>query len=112
MVEPLLVAVGGSLGAAARYEVGGRLRGRRLPLGTLAVNVLGSFVSAFVAFGFTGAAVAFVAAGFCGAFTTYSSFSFETVELWRDGERGFAALNAASNAVLSVAAVALAYLAV
>lgn len=112
MVEPLFVAIGGSLGAAARYEVGRYLRGARLPLGTLAVNVLGSFVFAWVSFGFTGSAVALVAVGGCGSFTTFSSFSFETVELWREEERGVAAANAALNAVLSVAAVGLAWLAV
>ncbi len=112
MVEPVLVAVGGGLGAVARYEVGRLLRGGRIPSGTLAVNILGSFVAAYVAFAHGDAAVAFVAVGFCGAFTTYSSFSWETVELWRDDERLLAAANAASNAALSLAAVALAYLAV
>lgn len=112
MVEPLLVALGGSVGAAARYEIGRYLRGARLPLGTLAVNVVGSFVFAWTSFGFTGSAVALVAVGACGSFTTFSSFGFETVELWREGERTVAAANAASNAALSIAAVALAWLAV
>ncbi|MFP4189058.1 MAG: fluoride efflux transporter FluC [Halobacteriales archaeon] len=112
MLEPLLVAAGGAVGASARYAVGNALRtDARLPVSTLAVNVVGSFVLGVVAFGASDTVLALVGTGACGAFTTFSSFSYETVEALRDDTVAGAA-NATLNLVLSVAAVALAYLAV
>jgi len=50
-----------------------------------------------------------VGVGACGAFTTYSSFSVQTVRLWEDGKRGYAVLNAVGNLVSSLIAVGLAW---
>ena len=70
----LLVAVGGGLGALARYLAGHLVDGR-LPLGTIGVNIVGSFLLGwFSGLALGGAAFAFLGTGFCGALTTYSSF--------------------------------------
>lgn len=70
----LLVGLGGALGAVLRY-VAGHLVDGRMPLGTVAVNIVGSFLlGLFSGLGLDGASVAFLGTGFCGALTTYSSF--------------------------------------
>lgn len=102
MNESLQVLVGSALGGLARYWMGlgaAALLGPRLPWGTLAINVLGSFViglygAATAADGrFAGAfwARPLVMVGLCGGFTTFSSFSLQTVELLHAGELGWAA---------------------
>lgn len=107
-LEPLLVSLGGAFGASARYAAGQALRtDARLPLSTLFVNVVGSFVLGLFAFGAPDSVFALVGVGACGAFTTFSSFSYETVEALRDDPTAGVA-NAASNLVLSVAGVGLA----
>ncbi len=112
MIEAALVGFGGAIGATARYAAGQTLRtDARIPVSTLFVNVVGSFIFAVVAFGGSDAVFAAVGVGACGAFTTFSSFSFETVEALRDDPLAGVA-NATLNLVLSVAAVAVAYLAV
>jgi len=106
--DALLVAVGGGFGASARYAVGNAVRtGARVPVSTLLVNAVGSFALGLVAFGASEAVFALVGTGACGAFTTFSSFSYETVEAFRD-DRAAAVANAALNLSLSLAAVALA----
>jgi CrcB protein len=109
-LEPLLVGVGGALGATARYGVGVVVRSEvRIPVSTLLVNVAGSFVLGLVAFGATEGIFALVGTGACGAFTTFSSFSYETVEALRDDPPAGVA-NAVLNLVLCVSAVGLASL--
>lgn len=114
MIEPVLVGLGGAFGASARYGVGVVVRSEtRIPLSTLVVNVFGSFVLGLVAFGAgeSSQAFALVGTGACGAFTTFSSFSFETVEAMRDDFVAGVA-NAVLNLVLCLGAVALALVAV
>ncbi len=109
-VEFLLVGVGGALGATARYTAGQTLRtDARIPLTTLLVNIVGSFVFGLVAFGLGESNETFllVGVGACGAFTTFSSFSYETVDALNDDIVAGTA-NAVLNLVLSVGAVALA----
>jgi CrcB protein len=73
-VTLLFVAVGGGLGALARYVAGHVVDGR-LPFGTIAVNIAGSFLLGwFSGLGLAGTTFAFLGTGFCGALTTYSSF--------------------------------------
>ena len=103
----LLVAVGGFVGAPSRYlldrAVSQRV-GSDLPWGTFLVNVSGSLVLGFLTGLSLGghlpdAATALLATGFCGAYTTFSTFTFETVRLLQDGR----ILQAAGNAAVSVA---------
>jgi fluoride exporter len=75
-VTALLVALGGALGAAARWAVAQRLPGRRA---TLLVNVVGSLLLGLLA-DVDGTAYAVVGVGFCGAFTTFSAFALDSSE--------------------------------
>ncbi len=64
----------------------------------MTVNVLGSFVLGVVAFASVNSDILlFVGVGAAGSFTTFSSFSFETVRLWEDGYRRQATVNALGN---------------
>jgi CrcB protein len=99
------VAVGGALGALARFGVGRALADYPGRYSTLVVNVLGSFALGSVVFGDVGSTTAlFFGTGFCGAFTTFSSFSVQTVDLWRDGNRLLSVVNAAGTVLLAGAA--------
>lgn len=115
-MEPAyLVGTGGAIGAVLRYLVAEFLVRRygptRFPVSTLVVNVIGSFVLGVVILsGASEPTTLFVGVGVCGAFTTYSSFSVQTVRLWEDGRRGYAVGNAVGNLGLSAAAVGLAWL--
>lgn len=109
MIEAVLVGVGGAVGATARYLVGTFVQPaeRRFPVGTLVVNVLGSFVLALVAFlGASSDLLLLVGVGACGAFTTFSSFSVDTLRLWESDRPGLAAVYALSTLVLATGAVA------
>jgi CrcB protein len=110
------VAVGGALGSAARYGFAGlaaRWLGATFPWGTLIVNVLGSLLIGFLATLLSpdGRLLAspdarvFVLVGVLGGFTTFSSFSLETLNLARDGEWLWAAVNVVSSVALCLAAV-------
>ena len=106
MIEPVLVGTGGAIGAVGRYAVGQWVEAGRIPVGTLAVNALGSFLLGLVlAAGASDETVLLVGVGACGAFTTYSSFSFETVRLWEDGDRLDAALYAGGTLAVCLGAV-------
>jgi CrcB protein len=94
-IEPLLVGLGGAVGAVGRYAVGRALEDWQFPFPTLVVNVVGSFVLGFVvALGAADRPLALVGVGFCGAFTTYATFSVDAVRLWdrsRTAALGYAA---------------------
>lgn len=113
-LEPAhLVGLGGAIGAVLRYGVGRFVADHEFPLATLVVNAIGSFVLGLLAFGGAGeAAVLAIGTGFCGSFTTFSSFSFETVRLWEDGQRRSAIANALGNLLAAGGALALAWLVV
>lgn len=93
----LWVALGSALGGVGRYWISGliaRSIGEVFPWGTLVVNVSGSFLIGFVAF-LTASegrflihpdARAFILIGICGGYTTFSSFSLQTLMLLRDGD--------------------------
>ncbi len=95
-MEPAhLLGTGGAIGAVLRYAVGQWIVHDRFPVSTLIVNVVGSFVLGLVVFaGLHSEIVLFVGAGACGSFTTYSSFSVQTVRLWETGNRTQAAMYA------------------
>ncbi|RKD93391.1 fluoride efflux transporter FluC [Halopiger aswanensis] len=109
-LEPAhVVGTGGAIGAVLRHQVSLRLSSERFPWPTLVVNVLGSFVFALAIFAGAGdSALRLLGTGICGSFTTFSSFSVETVQLYERGERWLAVANAAGNLVLSLAGIGLA----
>lgn len=84
--------VGGALGTVLRYFTGVWMyswAGSRLPWATITVNIVGSFILGFAMRTFeTGLASpevrAFVTVGFCGAFTTFSTYTYETVVLMQE----------------------------
>ncbi len=102
----LLVFVGGGLGAMARYFVTTNLAGKlgNFPLGTLTANILGSFLMGLVVGIIAGRSSLenvrlLLAVGFLGGFTTFSSFSAETLTLIQNGQ----IFSAAANILISVA---------
>jgi fluoride exporter len=116
----LVVALGSACGGMARYGVGilvARAWGQSFPWGTLLINVGGSFVIGFygaltLADGAMPASATmrvFVMVGFCGGFTTFSSFSLQTLELLQAGEAAAAALYVLGSVALCLAAVFLGY---
>lgn len=113
MTTTALVALAGALGAVSRYAVGTALAGRAFPWATLTVNVVGSLVLGVVlataADRWDPAITTAVAVGFLGAFTTFSTFSVETVALVRDGRAGTALLYVAASLVLGFGAAAVGY---
>jgi len=118
MAEPgllpaVLVGAGGAVGALCRHALTELLGGESFPVGTIAVNVLGSFALGMVVLGDAGSRLALlVGVGACGAFTTYSSFAVETVRLWEAGQRGRSVANAVGTLLGALGAVALAWLVV
>lgn len=112
MVEPAhLLGTGGAIGAVCRYAVGQWLAHDRFPFGTLVVNVSGSFLFGIVTVvGLSNEAVLFIGVGACGSFTTYSSFSFQTVRLWETGERLRASIYALGTLCLCLVGAGLAVL--
>jgi CrcB protein len=90
----LMIALGGAAGAVARYGLSGwvqNLLDTTFPMGTLVVNVLGSFLLGmalplFESLAWSAEARTMVTMGFLGAFTTYSTFSYEAVVLLQGGE--------------------------
>lgn len=107
----IAIATGGALGAVLRYAVSGwaqALGGTRFPWGTLVVNATGSFVLGFVmaaALAHAGeGARAFLAIGLLGAFTTFSTFSYETLALVQVGDWALAGLNVAAHLGLGLGA--------
>ncbi|GAB4293954.1 MAG: fluoride efflux transporter CrcB [Thiohalomonadaceae bacterium] len=113
MTQILAIAGGGAVGALLRFWVAGwvyGLLGRGFPWGTLAVNVVGSLLMGFlyvVLVERMSAAPewrALLLVGFLGAFTTFSTFSLETLNLIEDGQLLRAMMNVALSVVLCVAA--------
>jgi CrcB protein len=89
------VALGGAIGSVTRYLVGVAIQGRSgldLPVGTLLVNVSGSLVLGFLLrYALATPAItpeirALLTTGLCGGYTTFSTFSYETVALIEDGD--------------------------
>ena len=116
------VMIGSAIGGVARYWLSGlasRHIGEIFPIGTLIVNVTGSFVIGFFATltGPDGRVFAssdarqFVMTGICGGYTTFSSFSLQTLNLANDGEWALAGMNVVLSVVLCLAAVWLGFVA-
>ncbi len=107
----LAVGAGGFMGAVTRFLLSGWVQKSTstfFPLGTLSVNVLGSFIIGFAALYFEQLVAphqkGLVITGFLGALTTFSTFSLETVVMLQGGLWGRALSNVTLNAVLCIAA--------
>ena len=117
----MMVGIGGALGSMARYACSlalARWFGEAFPWGTLFVNATGSFVIGFF-FALTAAGGRllvspdwrlFVTVGFCGGYTTFSSFSLQTLVLLRAGDWRLAGLNAFGSLTLCMLTVWLGFL--
>ena len=116
MLDYILVMAGGALGTGARFWLSGFVAergGEFFPLGTLVVNVTGSFAIGFIA-AFTDPEGAFLVSprlrqfliiGVCGGYTTFSSFGLQTLDLVRDGDWFKAGLNTMLSFVCCLVAV-------
>ena len=96
MLTPLFVALGAAVGAPCRYLIDRAVqarvsaRGVRYPLGTLLINLSGSFVLGVLlglasGHGLSNEVLAALGTGWCGAYTTYSTFGYETMQLAHGG---------------------------
>jgi CrcB protein len=120
VLEVLFVALGGAIGSAARYLVGGWFAARfgaAFPYGTFVVNVTGSFiVGLFLAYAQERVSLSpywrlFFAVGFVGGYTTFSTYEYESVRLLQDGEMLLAAIyligSVVTGGVAAIAGIAL-----
>jgi CrcB protein len=118
MLAYLWVALGGALGSVSRFWVNGLIAdkfGATFPWGTLAINVTGSFIIGIIAAlaipegrldsSSRQFATQFVMIGVCGGYTTFSSFSLQTLNLLRDREWLYAGGNVILSVVLCMIAV-------
>ena len=116
MIDYILVMLGGALGTGARFWLSGFVAergGELFPLGTLVVNVTGSFAIGFLAastdpegsFLVSPRLRQFLMIGVCGGYTTFSSFSLQTLDLVRDGDWFKAGLNTLLSVFCCLAAV-------
>jgi len=110
----IYIAIAGSFGALGRYfmtDLAHRLLGGGYPYGTLAVNIVGSFLIGLIIQ--TGISTDLISpawrlaltVGFLGAFTTFSTFSYETLSYLEDGTWSMAGVNIVANVLLAMIAV-------
>ncbi len=107
----LAVGTGGFIGAVLRFLISGwvqRLSPTLFPVGTLSVNILGSFIIGFMALYFESVVAphqkALVITGMLGALTTFSTFSLETLTMLQGGLWGRVTMNVTLNVVLCITA--------
>lgn len=122
MLAYFWVAIGGALGSVARFWMSGLIAskfGETFPWGTLVVNITGSFIIGLLAalslpegpWQLSPGARQFTMIGICGGFTTFSSFSLQTLQLLQNREWLFAAGNVILSMALCLVAVWLGYVA-
>jgi CrcB protein len=110
----LYVGLGGLLGSVARYWISGLAAthvGEEFPYGTFFINVTGSFILGVLVGALTPRPGGhpwglFLGTGFCGGYTTFSTFSVETIKLLEEGTAGAAALYLVASPLFGVAAAA------
>jgi CrcB protein len=108
----LWISLGAIAGANLRYLLSSVLARvtTEFPLGTLAINVTGSFVLGFFMAWTTERVLAdprwrlLIAVGFCGGYTTFSSYAFETIACFEQGQWALLGANVLGNNLLSLAA--------
>ncbi len=113
MIKVLLLIAGGAIGSALRYGVSTWVQKAMLysfPFGILSVNVIGSFLIGFCwslaeAFSFSPNTRAFLFTGLFGGFTTFSSFTLDTLTFMRTGEYKLALINIFASNILGLLAV-------
>ncbi len=113
-MQPLLllaVGTGGFVGAILRFLISGwvqKLSPTLFPVGTLSVNILGSFIIGFMALYFESVVAphqkALVITGMLGALTTFSTFSLETLTMLQGGLWGRVTMNITLNVILCITA--------
>jgi len=110
-VSYILVAIGGAIGAALRHGVNRAalaLWGPNYPFGTLAVNVLGSFLMGLVVAAFVARSGAvenwrlFLTTGVLGGFTTFSAFSLDAALIWERGDHVTLTIYVAASVLFSI----------
>lgn len=113
MKEILVISIGAIVGANARWIISryaARLISPAFPYGTLFINVIGSFIVGFFMIWATERVLIdprwrlLVVVGFCGSFTTFSSFAFETMSLFEQGQWALMCTNFLSNNLLCLGA--------
>jgi len=120
VLEVLFVALGGAIGSVARYLLGGWFAARfgaAFPYGTFVINVTGSFIiGLFLAYAQDRVSLSpywrlFFAVGFVGGYTTFSTFEYESVRLFQDGEMLLGALylmgSVVTGGIAAIAGIAL-----
>lgn len=119
MLKYLIVFIGSGIGGSFRFWLSSFIHKYFppfFPVGTLAINILGSFILGYMIFGLDEKELIspsfklFIGIGFCGGFTTFSTFSLETFNLLRNSEFFLAGINIAVSVIVSIAGVYLAYL--
>jgi len=106
-----MVAIGGCVGAPSRYLLDRKINGRiesDLPWGTFLVNISGSLILGLVtglslSHHLSPLAKALIGTGFCGAYTTFSTFTLETLRLFEVGQYANAALNVTVSTLVGLA---------
>ena len=120
MSSCLCVAIGGAIGSVARYLIGLiKLNESAIfPFKTLAINVIGSFLIGVIAAltikkgAMSQNVVLFLKVGICGGFTTFSTFALESTNLFQSGRIGAAIVYILLSTTASIAAIAIAQMAV
>jgi fluoride exporter len=113
MLNILTIGIGGFLGSCARYLLSSQIyksANTMFPIGTFAVNMIGSFCIGFFYESFNNITVPseyknFVTVGFLGGFTTFSSFALENINLLRDGELKYFLLNVIFSNIIGLVGV-------
>ena len=111
-MEPVvLVGIGGAFGSVLRFETSKISPVRGVPVGTLAVNIIGSFAFGLVVFLHApGDLLYLIGIGGLGGFTTFSTFSYESFRMLENHDYYTMGVNILLNVAGSIAGVALAYL--
>ncbi len=119
MQNYIIVFLGAGIGGMLRYWLSDfvhKFLPTYFPFGTLAVNLLGSFLLGFIMFNLYDKELInqdirlFLTIGFCGGFTTFSTFSLETINLLKNSEFLFASFNILLNVFLCLAGTYAAYI--
>jgi fluoride exporter len=112
-VNFVVVSLGAIVGANARYIISrymAKVLGPAFPYGTLAINVVGSLIVGWFMIWTTERVLVdprwrlLVVIGFCGGFTTFSSYAFESVAYFEQGQWGLMAANILTNNILCLLA--------